>query len=441
MAKSIFDNVSLEAMTDEDNTVVALPTNLEAQFRGIEVAIEHLGILAKMKQTVSNKECVSLDHSTVRLVNITTGSMLRSLNLDKEHKVVSTEDLTDSKTLAIESITDSIKAIWDAIIKTLEYIWGKIKSFFTGNKVKNSKAQYSAKQNLHNSKEIIKDIHLNPKSTEELPYVTNEVFLNPLDYLDKELSDKDLLSYLEDTKNAGKHLLGLINAVEIAYMNIEHNCRNFLSMPGKDFEELEAKNSECLVKGEISIFIESFNTINSSDSIYRDTLNDAVDDKKDIDSNSVRIIKPFINGSAVYFYKSITNNQDPYIVKTINSCSNNSGKVKFKVIDHKDLILFANKVSENTNVSVDIADHIAIKNRTIESIIDNITTDVYTLLSEASENSNHDQVDQCQKIIKDVVNGIGLYSAEIVKAYSRYQSTISYFEALNREFNGYYKMK
>jgi hypothetical protein len=381
MASKLFDSISLEEI-EEANSIrdsenyVENSLALDNHFRGISQAFEEISYLNKIRNILIKNKSKGLSKAGKILSTLAVENITSKLNLDNVN-ILSLESLntSDSMNVAIESIGETIRSIWKAIVDTFKYIWEKIKSFFLGSKHKVKVTSSKAKRNHEEIKELVADIKKYEVPVPDVVQIQEESLLKPLKYLNKNLSEKDVLDLPIHVLTLSKILSDLIHEVEKLHVSIEMNS----SMIQNDdidsyltFCKTTKEESNFIVYKTFTDYVANLPFAMENDAKQKALLNEALDAGDVIKSETVKLIDGFINGGSLCMFSLANRDVGKYLLKNLPNCEDDKAFVTI-AIPSVDLIeSFSDKVLSMNKTMEDLSDLYNAKFNSLNRITNNI---------------------------------------------------------------------
>jgi hypothetical protein len=448
MTVKLFNQIALEDnesvdpsdITNYKDDVIALDNNL----RGIDFAMEQISTLSKIKSILLKNKDRKLNKSSIKIGKLAIENITKSLSIYHEVSAVSTENFNEatvSTESIVSSIVETIKKIWDSIVKTFKAIWEKIISFFSGSKTRNNNDVSRARRTEKEFKDIQEEIVKNEIVLPEMPEVIPVQFIKPLNYLNKTLTDLDLLDHIKIVTDLGQQLKYFIDEIEGTHSIINQTIHSM--EPVMDQDPVGASGvymiaEEMMLSG-IMAYINNLGQVNESQANIRKHLNEIIPQDSKIDSTSVRILNKLNYGAGICFYALIG---DPVRfnchITVVQNCYEDSDKVSFKIPDNTNMDLFANRVLELAKVNKELNEHAEDKVKSIK----NYHTKIITFLENNQKNINQSNEDILVKnfnYIKDLTNVILQMAVNSSKSFETYSNTVHYFTELNEYFKRHYQ--
>lgn len=345
MANVLLDITNTKELEpDSDNDFLLYANSWEDvsdELRGLEVAFEQIESLSKIRGIVAKYRDRGLSRSSVKLANIATGSVRKTLKLNDIPKQVCMENLSemDSVNVSLEGISDIIRRIWEAIKKTFEYIWNKITYIFRSQKrVINDQVAVS-KKNEAEAKKVVDEIKTGKKEEPAKSFITDYLSLEALSHLDKEVNDGDLFNAMDQLNQNYKKIEGIIVELAIGADSITDDIVYLLH----NLDEQKALDKlgdklETFFDNTINKYIEA--TFQVPGIINTGDLAEAGMDISTLDLGSIRTIDGFINGGIVYFARNKTGNVGLFNIVPIKERTPNRPLSEIKYLDLDSLELF-----------------------------------------------------------------------------------------------------
>ena len=447
MSVKIFDVISLEEIHAERAIVDNIdyhPTmlNLQPQIRGIQFATEQISHLAKLKAVLLKHRNKPFNENSKKLSILAIESITSKLKLG-DVKSLSMESLNgeNALNLSIESITETIKEVWAAIVRTFKYIWEKIKSFFSGSKQRTAMAVSKTKRNETELKQITQEIEKLEVPIPEGVMIKVDALLNPLKYLNKNISQNELIELPNSLDQISKIINDIILEVEKLYISINMSSENINENDQDSFRKFCASTTE---EGNFSLF-ETFNifaqnmsNIVDDEKPYKEYLNNSQQNNDIVRSDSVKLITGFINGGAIAGYTLSNKDTGKYVLKCIDECNNEHGNVSIAMPDIQGAEMFAGKVTTLTRSLEDLGELFNSKNISLEIITKQIFINIGKIINNISK-EDKDSTDNGLDAFKNVSNYISNLNAVYASIYHLFERSVLYYSALLDYIKNHYK--
>lgn len=446
MASKIFDHISLEDL--EESRVIENNENytddvlaLDNQFRGIQFAAEQIDYLSRLKNILVKNKTTGLSKAgkvltATALENITTRLDINTTGVLSMESL----DTPESVNVAIESITDTIKNIWKSIVETLKYIWNKIKAFFSSDKRRAADNVSVVKRHEQEIKSLVSEMKKLEVVVPEKATVQNVSLVEPLKYLNKNISQNELLELPVGINNISKFINELILEVEKAHTTV------FMNIDAIKEEDSDAYVNFCKTSTEESNFslYNSFNTyvqslpsINSDDKIHKEKLNSDMENGDTVDSTSVKNIDGFIHNGTCMFYTLANKNKGRIQMKCYDQFESNNSFVTIPIPDLDNVEMYASRVATLSRSLFDISETYNDKFKYLDSVCENIYKGMFVRIQNIDEN-NEDQIKISTVAVVEVSKYLNILSTETVKTYSMFQRSVQYHSALLKYFRDHY---
>lgn len=446
MSVKIFDVISLEEIHSERAIVDNInyhPTmlNLQPQIRGIQFATEQISHLAKLKAVLLKHRNKPFNENSKKLSILAIESITSKLKLD-DVKSLSMESLNGENALnvSIESITETIKEVWAAIVRTFKYIWEKIKSFFSGSKQRTTMAVSKTKRNETELKDILKEIEKLEVPVPEGIMIKVDALLNPLKYLNKNISQNELIELPNSLLQINGFLNDVILEVEKLYLSINMKSESIQENDYLSFRKFCSSTTE---EDNFSIF-ESFNVfaqnipnIVTDEKPYKKLLNDKQENGDIVKSDSIKIVSGFINGGAVITYTLSNRDNGKYLIKCIDECAND-GNVNITIPDQATSEMFAGKVFSLARACDDLRELFNSKNKSLEIITQQIFININKHISSIGE-EDIDNLENSLSAFKNISTYLRELDTAVVSCYHLFERSVLYYSALLDYIKNHYK--
>lgn len=447
MSVKIFDVISLEEIHSERAIVDNVNyhpnmLNLQPQIRGIQFATEQISHLAKLKAVLLKHKNKPFNDSSKKLSILAIESITCKLKLDND-RTLSMENLNDENALnvSIESITETIKEVWAAIVRTFKYIWDKIKSFFSGSKQRTSMAVSKAKRNETELKQITEEIEKLEVPIPEGVMVKVDALLNPLKYLNKNISQNELIELPNSLDQISKIINDIILEVEKLYISINMSSGNINENDQESFRKFCSSTTEegnFAIYETFNIFAQNMTNIVNDEKPYKHRLNDIQENNDIVKSDSVKIVSGFINGGAIAAYTLSNKDSGKYILKCIDECNNEHGNVSIVIPDIDGSEMFAAKVTKLTRSLNDLRELHENKIISLNHLNDEILINIGKHVNNIEE-TNEDEKQIGLKTIQTVATYLAYLDTEITKCYHLFERSVLYYSALLDYIKNHYK--
>jgi hypothetical protein len=446
MTVKLFDQIALENeeeyFSGNDNytdNVLAL----DNQLRGIDFAIEQISSLSKIKAILLKNKDRKPSRSSIKIGKLAVENVSKSLGLEHEISTIATEGFDGDNVSVesmVESIVDTIKKIWESIVRTFKSIWEKIMSFFSSNKPRVNNDASRAKRTEKDFKDIQEEIKRNEIVLPVSNLIDLTQFTAPINYLNKELSDTDLLDHIEIISNLGKQLKLFIDTVEETHSVINQTIQTVA-----DFMDQDPVGGSNIYTAAQTMFdglyhyIQNLPKLDDSQQQLREKLNDVVAADTKVDSNSVRIFNKLNYGAGICFYTLVNEIHPPiYKISVIPNCTNDHDQVRFKVPDVTNIDLYSVKIVTLTGDVKELSEHIDNKIKSIK----NLHTKIMSFLEVNQKNineSNEDILVRNFNYIRQMTTTILELATNTAKSFEEYFKTVHYFAELNEYFKRHYQ--
>lgn len=447
MSVKIFDVISLEEIHAERAIVDNIdyhPTmlNLQPQIRGIQFATEQISHLAKLKAVLLKHRNKPFNENSKKLSILAIESITSKLKLD-DVKSLSMESLNGENALnvSIESIAETIKEVWAAIVRTFKYIWEKIKSFFSGSKQRTAMVVSKTKRNETELKQITQEIEKLEVPIPEGVTIKVDALLNPLKYLNKNISQNELIELPNSLNQISKIINDIILEVEKLYISINMSSDNINENDPESFRKFCASTTEEGSFGlfeTFNIFAQNMSNIVDDEKPYKEYLNNSQQNNDIIRSDSVKLITGFINGGAIASYTLSNKDTGKYILKCIDECNNEYGNVSIAIPDIQGAEMFASKVTTLTRSLEDLRDLYSNKFTSLE----NVSKQIFINVGKHIENIDQANIDELEtsinafKNISEYLKNLDIASSSI---YHLFERSVLYYSALLDYIKNHYK--
>lgn len=419
------------------NTVLK---ELEYNLEGINLSFESINDLIKLHNSVKNSRYILVPSPVIKTVNIALEGIYRRNKLEN-YTNISLENNEDST--IFDKILATIKAIWKKIVETWDYIWDKIFEFFTGSSNNAKFIEEDLKRKEEKIKKIDKNVDLNKISRNVINTLSIK---SPLSYLDKEISDNDILDLVNIKLPAiDKTLLFNLKKLQKVFNLTEDKIKSDSIKNIKSVTELDVELYNVFFKRlieHISILSNTTTSVNTDDVKIIKSLIPYKD--VTINESKSRAIDGFIKGGCLYFYL-IENDQNT-----------NMGIFECLAIDKRDVqdsntilyylelnslkefisslkshsVNYSKFISEYNDIYKDIKkSHLSIKKEIDKFINDN------TIVYEEDPNNFRERFE----ILRNMSHSMLRYALELSKGVGMYQDTFSYYNKLSSINIEYYE--
>ena len=413
---------------------------LEYNLKGIDLSFESINDLINLYKNIKDSRFILVPSPVIKTVNIALEGIHRRNKL-KGYETISLENNEDST--IFDKILATIKAIWKKIVETWDYIWDKILEFFTGSSNNAKTIEDDLKKKEERVKRLEKMIELNSIARD---VIDTPSFKNPLDYLDKELADRDILD-LVDVKlfSIDKTLLSNLKELQKVFKLTEDKIKSNSISDSKNVTEIDIELYNVFFKPliqHISILSNTNAPIEENDVKIIESL--LPYQNITIDKFKSRTIDGFIKGGCIYFYL-IENNED-----------RNMGTFECLAIDKRNIensntilyflefnsfkqflsslklhsVTYGKFIDQYNDIYKDIKkSHLSIK-KEIDKFINN---------SSVIYEEDPDNFRAKFEILRNISHSMLRYALELSKGVGMYQDTFNYYNKLSNLHVKYYE--
>lgn len=405
-------------------------SELDSNLKGIQLAFESIDTLSRLSNSISKSKYILVPSPVIKTVNITLESIHKQNKLDSLN--VSLED--NENDTVFDKILSTIKAIWKKIVDTWNHIWEKISNFFTGN---STNAKILKEESESDNEKINKLSNQSNSFSKERVEIVNLSVLQPLQYLNKDISEKDITDLIVKALPSLREVLSTnINVIKKGYELTEKEIKNVKDLKIKSAEEIDTQLYNSFFPVIINSIINSSNGMSSLDSDDIDILLDTIPyENIEVDESKSKVLKGFIKGSCLYFCTLGDKNSSglkifecyPVTKKYDNNTKCSMYYVQFETLKEltKDLHKETEKYTEFSDFASKSYTEIKQKHNSIRKEMDSFINNKDIVSSEDPDNFRAKF-----ETLKNISHSMLRFALESSKGVGMYTETITYYRKL-----------
>jgi len=340
---------------DQLNEPQPYDCNIDAMVGGIEVAMESLETLKKLKAVFQKQKNKKPSKSSIKIGMLAMERIKDSVGIFKDELIVAQECFTEDS-VSLEGITGIMQSIWDAIVRTFKAIWDLISSLFVTST--HNQSNKEAKQARDTVKAAVRS-NKAPDQEVLLPQMVSQNFR----YISEDPQVKDLQGEAELLRNTVKIVEGVVQNLEVCNVNVAdfiQKLRHREIGPG-DYSGIHQAMGFFQ-----SYLIDNFSTSNEADLLkyIKDNFPEQADK---VDQKTLRTLNGLSRGKRVIAFMYDIKGDDTNIYVNIIHPDKLDGAAKIRVPDSSDSLSYCELVVDLTTKTLDMMDVFKVKTGKITS--------------------------------------------------------------------------
>lgn len=434
--------------------------NITKKLKGVELGLESINSLLMIENSLKKHYSNTIVPEPVLK---TTSIALEGIH--KLHKLenVLTLSLEDNQSDSVfQKIIEVVRNIWKKIVETFNYIWEVIVDFFTSSKG-NAKKMADKVSDIKEKQSkplavTLKDVKYDRSSEFK---INNQTLVNPLNFLNLDITDTDLFKQLEKLEETSVLLKELSDDVLKGYKDTETEIVNNIRTNDFQKQSPSAEEIDGMLFNSFFNPITTFISKNNSRTHSLDNFDDKIEvllslntfNRKDLNINSICIVDGFIDGGLLFVY--VVNNevstptadkQNANIVGfinclAVNKVSDTDKKSELYYITPLNFLEFISILEKLTKKNITLEEDFNNKYKIIKNKHKTIRSEIDKMINDKNITSIYQPENFREKfeILRNITQSMLRFALDGSKAYGMFSDSILYFTKLSEVNADFYE--